>query len=138
MQEPVVPEGARPDVVLDVENAATAEEDRARVGMQATDGEEQYYDCRGDHAQLGDLEQAAALGVTIHEGARGALLDLLYAELESGERPDGVWKEVTGVTKKDYLARVQQGLPVVELEGIGAQQVPSAIGGEGIWVPISQ
>ena len=46
----------------------------------------------------------------------------------------GSWTEVMGVSREQYLARLKNNQPVVEVKDIGAQQVVQA--GAGVtWVP---
>ena len=73
-------------------------------------------------------------GVTISGSARDSFLKLLYSELRGEPDSKGSWKELVGVSKQQYLARLQDKLPVVEVEDIGAEQVLQA--GLGVtWVP---
>ena len=78
-------------------------------------------------------------GVTIQPEARGALLDLLRSELQGKQGLAGAWREVVGVTKEEYLARLLQNQPVVKLKEIGVeQQVDRDIGTNGDWVSLSK
>ena len=78
-------------------------------------------------------------GVTIQPEARGALLNLLRSELQGKQGLAGAWREVVGVTKEEYLARLLQNQPVVKLKEIGAeQQVDRDIGTDGGWVSLSK
>ena len=130
--------GARgEDVVVDMGHLGPAGFDASQPAAEP----DRFYDCTVDHSKVGDLEQggnleqAAAAGVTIKEAARGPLLALLHSELRGGDGSTATWKEIVGVTKQEYLSRVEQGLPVVELVDVGARQVGGGHGGESVWIP---
>ena len=76
-------------------------------------------------------------GVTITEDARASLLELLHSELHGGSGPMGSWTEVMGVSREQYLDRLKNNQPVVEVKDIGAQKVVQA--GAGVtWVPVTK